>query len=112
MTHAADIVLWPGLSSPRLGLGLYDRAPMWGFALELAYGFFCWWVYRGNRSLLAVVVLGNLANLSLFSAAIPGPEHYFAGHPLVVVTVVFIQIVATLVLVGLTAGSVRPTVFR
>ena len=81
ITHAADIAVWPGLSSPTLGLGLYDRAPMWGFGLELVYGVFCWWVYRGNRPLLAIVVLGNLANLSFFSAAIPGPEEYLARTP-------------------------------
>lgn len=109
ITHAADIVLRPGLSSPRFGLGLYDRAPMLGFALEMAYGIFCWWIYRGRRSLLAVVVLGNLANLSLFSAAIPGPEQYLAGHPLVIVTVIFIQIVSMLVLVGVTAKSTSRT---
>jgi membrane-bound metal-dependent hydrolase YbcI (DUF457 family) len=103
VTHARDIALWPGTSWPALGLGLYDRAPMWGFALEMAYGLFCWWIYRGRRSLLAVLVLGNLANITLFSAAIPGPEEYLAGHPLMVVTVVFIQIVVTLTLVGVLA---------
>jgi hypothetical protein len=107
VTHAPDIALWPG-SSTHLGLGLYDRAPMWGFALEVVYGAFCWWVYRGNGSLLAVVVLGNLANLSLFSAAIPGPEQYLAGHPLMVVTLVFVQIVVTLLLVGVLATPTAP----
>jgi membrane-bound metal-dependent hydrolase YbcI (DUF457 family) len=99
VTHAQDIVLWPGSTLPALGLGLYDRAPMWGFALEMVYGVFCWRVYRGSRSLLAMIVLGNLANITLFSAAIPGPEQYMAGHPLMVVTVVFVQIVATLALI-------------
>ena len=99
LTHAQDIVLWPGSTLPALGLGLYDRAPMWGFALEMVYGVFCWRVYRGSRSLLAMIVLGNLANITLFSAAIPGPEQYMAGHPLMVVTVVFVQIVVTLALI-------------
>jgi hypothetical protein len=73
---------------------------MWGFALEVVYGAFCWWIYRGSGSLLAAIVLGNLANLSLFSAAIPGPEQFLAGHPLWVVTLVFAQIVVMLALVG------------
>src|SRR5262245_55183208 len=64
VTHASDIALWPGSSLPALGLGLYDRAPMWGFALEMAYGLVCWWIYRGRRPLLAVIVLGNLANIT------------------------------------------------
>jgi hypothetical protein len=102
-THAPDIVLWPGLSSPAFGAGFYSRAPMWAFALELVYGVFCWWVYRGTGSLLAAIVIGNLANITLFSAAIPGPEEYLAGHPLMIVTFVFVQIVVMLALVGLLA---------
>jgi hypothetical protein len=103
VTHARDIVLWPGRGAPALGLGLYAHAPMWGFALEMAYGVMCWRVYRGSRGLLAMIVLGNLANITLFSAAIPGPEQYLAGHPLMVVTVVFVQIVSTLLLTDVLA---------
>jgi hypothetical protein len=108
LTHARDIALWPGSSLPALGVGLYDRAPMWGFALEMAYGVVCWRVYRGTRALLAMIVLGNLANITLFSATIPGPEEYLAGHPLWVVTVVFVQIVATLALVDVLAKRSHP----
>jgi membrane-bound metal-dependent hydrolase YbcI (DUF457 family) len=103
LTHGHDIVLWPGLASPRLGLGLYASAPFAAFIVELLYGILCWRIYRGSRGLLALIVIGNLANLSFFSAAIPGPESYLAGRPMLVVTVVFVQIVATLVLVGLLA---------
>ena len=104
LTHAHDIVLWPGRISPRLGLGLYDAAPMAAFVVEMVYGVLCWWIYRGGRGLLALVVLGNLANLSLFSAAIPGPEGLLAGRPLMVVTLVALQIIVTLVLTGLLAA--------
>ena len=107
VTHAPDIVLWPGLREPALGLGLYSRAPMAGFAVEMIYGVVCWWVYRGRTALLTVIVLGNLANLSFFSALIPGPEQYLAGRPLLVVTVVFVQIVATLLLVGVLSRKPR-----
>ena len=105
VTHAPDIAVWPGSPLPALGLGLYNRAPMWGFALEMVYGVFCWWMYRRSGSLLAVIVLGNLANVSLFSAAIPGPEQFLAGHPLAVVTLVPAQIVTTLALIGWLANS-------
>lgn len=108
VTHAHDIALWPGSALAAIGLGLYDRAPMWGFALEMAYGLFCWWVYRGRGSLLAVIVLGNVANVTFFSAAIAGPEEYLAGRSLMVVTVVLIQIVTTLVLVGALAKRTVP----
>lgn len=108
-THAPDVVLWPGRASPALGLGLYGAAPLAAFVLELLYGIVCWRVYRGSRALLAVIVLFNLANLSLLSPAIPGPEGALAGRPLLVVTVVLLQIVATLVLVGVLART-RPDV--
>lgn len=103
LTHARDIALWPGSTFPAIGLGLYDHAPMWGFALEIAYGVMCWRVYRGSRSLLALIVLGNLANITLFSAAIPGPEQYLAGHPLMIVSMVAAQIIVTMVLIGVLA---------
>ena len=54
LTHAPDIALWPGSTLSPIGVGLYDRAPMWGFALEMAYGVICWRVYRGSRSLFAM----------------------------------------------------------
>jgi membrane-bound metal-dependent hydrolase YbcI (DUF457 family) len=111
LTHARDIALWPGSTLPAVGLGLYDRAPMWAFALEMGYGVVCWRIYRGSRALLAMIVAGNLANITLFSAAIPGPERYLAGHPLMVVTLVFVQIVATLLLVGALATRTAPGFF-
>jgi hypothetical protein len=69
----------------------------------MAYGAVCWRVYSGTRALLAMIVLGNLANITLFSATIPGPEQYLAGHPLMVVTVVFVQMVTTLALIDVLA---------
>jgi membrane-bound metal-dependent hydrolase YbcI (DUF457 family) len=108
-THGHDIVLWPGLSTPRLGLGLYEAAPIVAFIVEFVYGIVCWYVYRGGPGLLALVALGNLANLSFLSPAIPGPEEYLAGHPMLLVTVIFAQIVVTLVLVGVLAGRDTPS---
>lgn len=99
-THARDIPLWPGAQYD-LGLGLYSAAPSAAFVIELAYGVLCWWIYRGSGALLTVVVAGNLANVSLFFAGISGPEQLLAGHPTLVVTVIFAQIVTMLVLVKL-----------
>jgi membrane-bound metal-dependent hydrolase YbcI (DUF457 family) len=107
LTHGHDIVLWPGRAHPGLGLGLYDGAPLAAFVVELIYGIVCWRVYRGGRGLLALIVIGNVANLSLLSPTLPGPEQYMAGRPLLVVTVILAQIVATLLLVGVFAR--RPT---
>ena len=89
VTHDHDLVLWPGVALPRLGLGLYGHAPLAAFAL--AYG--------RSVGLLALIVLGNLANASFFSSAIPGPEELLADRPLLIVTAILIQIAVTLVLV-------------
>lgn len=102
-THAHDIVLWPGWSTSKLGLGLYQAAPLVAFGVEFLYGIFCWYVYRGSAGLFALISLGNLANLSFLSPAIPGPEEYLAGRPILLVTVIFVQIVVSLVLVGVLA---------
>lgn len=107
LTHDRDLALAPGLDI-LLGLGLYGLAPMLAFAVELAYGVLCWRIFRGSGALLAVIVGFNLANLSFFSASIPGPEELLAGHPAAVVLVVFAQIVVTLTLVGRLARTSAP----
>ncbi len=101
LTHAPDIALAPGISEPKWGLGLYSAAPLVAFVVEVIYGVFCWRIYRGGRGLLIVIVLFNLANLSMFSAAIPGPEELLAGRPTIIVTVIAVQIALTLYLVGI-----------
>jgi membrane-bound metal-dependent hydrolase YbcI (DUF457 family) len=107
VTHAPDIVLWPGLNSPKLGLGLYNGAPLIAFVVEVVYGLLCWRLYRGGSGLLAFVTLGNLANLSFLSAAIPGPEQYLAGRPMLVVTAVFLQIVVSFIIVAILTRARR-----
>ena len=104
LTHNPDIAIVPFISLGKLGTGLY-ALPAAAFAVELTYGIFCWWYFHGSRSLLAVIVLFNFANLSIFFPSIPGPEHVFANRPMLLVSVILAQIVATLVLVGITARS-------
>jgi hypothetical protein len=48
-----------------------------------------------------VIVAGNLANISFLFPGIPGPEQFLAGRPMLVVTMVFVQIITMLALVGL-----------
>ena len=72
------------------------RLPLAAFLLELGYGCVCWRVFRGTSALLALIVGFNLANVSLFFRAIPGPEDLMAGRPLLLVTVILVQIIATL----------------
>jgi hypothetical protein len=102
LMHAHDIALWPGLESPKLGSGLYD-IPFTAFMVELVYGIACWAIYRGSRGLLALIVVGNLVNLPFLSPAIPWPLDFLAGRPGLIVTLILVQIVVTLLLVGLLA---------
>jgi hypothetical protein len=64
---------------------------------------FCWYIYKGGVGLFTLISLGNLVNLSFLSPGIPGPEAYLAGRPLLLVTVIFVQIVVTLIFVGVLA---------
>jgi hypothetical protein len=95
-THDRDIALAPLLDGPEYGTRLYSRLPLAAFLLELGFGVLCWWVYRGGRTLLAVIVGFNLANLSLFFAAVPGPERWLAGRPMLLTSTILAQIVVTL----------------
>jgi hypothetical protein len=99
-THDGDIALAPFAAGPGLGTYLYARLPVAAFLLELGYGLLCWRVGRGGKALLAVVVGFNLANLSLFFSAIPGPEQWLAGRSTLLTTVILGQIVVTLLAVG------------
>lgn len=109
LTHQPDIALAPLVDGGKFGLGLYAAAPFVAFALELVYGVLCWRIFRGGRALLVVIVGFNLANISMFSAAIPGPEQFLVNRPQLLTTIILLQIVVTLVLVGYFARrSERP----
>jgi len=60
--HEPDIRLSPFADSPVWGLGII-RHPIANFLLEMLYGIFCWWYFKGSKSLLAVIVLFNLSDL-------------------------------------------------
>lgn len=95
-THDGDIALAPFAGSERYGTYLYQQFPAGAFALELGFGLACWWAFRGSRTLLAIIVGFNLANLSLFFASVPGLEALLAGRPKWLVTVILLQIIITL----------------
>ena len=101
ITHSPDIAIAPFIDKPKFGLGLYSILPIPAFFLEIGYGIVCWWIYGGGFALLAMIVLFNLANLSMFFKAIPGVEQKMANRPLLITTVVLIQIVVTLTVVDL-----------
>ncbi len=100
ITHDRDIPAAPFIKGPKFGLGLYARLPVPAFFVEIGYGLVCWSIYGGSRLLFATIVFFNLANLSMFFKTIPGIERMMAGKPRLITSVVFLQIVITLVLVG------------
>ena len=93
--HEPDIQIAPFIDAPRLGLNMY-AIPLLAFAFETVYGIWCWWVYRGSRSLLAAIIIFNVLNLPFFFANdIEGMVAQLGLHPLTVATMVGIQIVLT-----------------
>jgi hypothetical protein len=107
VTHSADIALAPFVDGPELGLGLYGSAPLLAFALELIFAVACWRLYRGSNRLLAALVLFNLGNLTMFLPGVAGLETAMAGRPDLIAVVIGVQIIVTLVAVGLLARPAR-----
>lgn len=103
-THVHDIALSPGIESPKFGSGLYG-VPLLALVVETIYGVWCWWVFRGSKALLATIVVFNLATLSFYSSAIPGPEHLLPGHPKIFAAIIGVHIIVGLVAIGFFARS-------
>jgi hypothetical protein len=66
--HEEDIQLSPFASHPSWGLGIINY-PVINFLIELCYGIFCWWYFKGSRNLLLVIVLFNFMNLPVMLAS-------------------------------------------
>ena len=66
--HEHDIRLSPFADNPVWGLGII-KYPLINFILELLYGIGCWWYFKGNKRLLAVIVVFNLADLPTMFAS-------------------------------------------
>jgi len=101
ITHSKDMVIAPLMKSPKFGLGLYAKYPIVAFILEIGYGIVCWWIYKGSWALLSIIVVFNLANISMFFSAVTGIEKYMANRPRLITTVILAQILVTLTLVGI-----------
>jgi hypothetical protein len=98
LTHTPDISLAPFLGSSKFGLGLYD-IPLLAFLVETVYGVVCWKMFRGTKTLLGLIVVFNMANVTFFAPGLHGPEGVFANQPLWLVIAVGLQIAVTLALV-------------
>jgi hypothetical protein len=65
--HEKDIRLSPFSVTPVWGLGIIGY-PLLNFALELIYGIFCWWYFKGSKALLTVIVVFNIIDLPIMLA--------------------------------------------
>jgi hypothetical protein len=65
--HEKDIRLSPFSAAPVWGLGIIGY-PLLNFALELMYGIFCCWYFKGSKALLAVIVVFNIIDLPIMLA--------------------------------------------
>lgn len=100
IVHARDIPLSFIAAYPKYGSQLYNLFPYLAFIIEVGYGVFCWFYYKGSVKLLYVIIGFNLANFTIFSPDIVGLESIFANQPVLLVSVILIQIILTLFLVG------------
>jgi hypothetical protein len=66
--HEHYIRLLPFSDRPAWGFGIID-APMLDFAIELLYGVFCWWYFKGSRALLVVIIVFNVLDLPVMLAS-------------------------------------------
>lgn len=100
LVHAKDIPLSFISADTKFGTQLYNLFPYIAFTVEFAYGIFCWFYYKGSMKLLYVIVGFNLANFTIFSPHIIGLEAVFANQPVLLTSVILLQIIVTLYFVG------------
>lgn len=106
LVHVPDIEVLPWVSSLKIGTGLYG-VPACALVVELAYGVWCWWVFRGSRALLAAIVGFNLLALTFYLPGVPGPETWLAGHPRWFAALILVHVVTALLAVGVLARPRR-----
>jgi hypothetical protein len=57
---------------------------------------------------LSAIVFFIVANISISATTMPGPETWLAHRPILITTLIFVQIVARLTLVAYLAGTRSP----
>jgi hypothetical protein len=91
--HEHDIRLSPFTDHPVWGLGII-KYPLINFILELLYGIACWWYFRGNKKLLAVIIIFNLADLPTMFAS-GDMLHPLIAYRFILPTFILVQILLT-----------------
>jgi membrane-bound metal-dependent hydrolase YbcI (DUF457 family) len=91
--HEKDIRLSPFSETPVWGLGIIDY-PLLNFAIELMYGIFCWFYFRGSKALLIVIVVFNIIDLPIMLAH-GNMLKPFEIYPFTLPTIILFQILIT-----------------
>lgn len=89
--HEKDIQLSPFSGTPVWGLGIISF-PVLNFVLEFLYGIFCWWYFKGNKRLLAAIVIFNILDLPVMLAS-GDSLNIFIDYPAILPTFIVLQIV-------------------
>ncbi len=91
--HEHDIRLSPFSDRPSWGLGIINT-PVLDFLIELLYGIFCWWYYKGNRKLLITIIVFNILDLPVMLAS--GDNlNLLSQHHFLLPTFILFQILIT-----------------
>ena len=91
--HEHDIRLSPFSDKPVWGLGIIDL-PVLDFVLELLYGIFCWWYFKGSKKLLLAIVIFNILDLPVMLAS-GDSLNPLARHHFLLPTFILFQILIT-----------------
>lgn len=95
--HEPNIAVLPMAWGPRFGLNLQGY-PVLDFFVELGFCVLCWQIFGGSRGLLVGIVIFNLINLP-FMFPRDGTFAPFVEHPMLLPTLILIQILGTWFLV-------------
>ncbi len=101
--HEKDILLSPFSDKPAWGLGIISF-PIWNFILEFMYGIFCWWYFKGNKSLLITIVIFNILDLPVMLASGKSLD-LFISYPFLLPTFILFQILITWFFVAKFSGK-------
>jgi len=96
--HEKDIRLSPFSETPVWGLGIISF-PFLNFVLEFLYGIFCWWYFKGNKRLLAAIILFNIFDLPVMLASGKALD-VFILYPAILPTFILLQILISWYLVA------------
>jgi len=108
--HEKDIRLSPFAHTPVFGLGIIDF-PILNFILELLYGIFCWWYFKGNKPLLVTIIVFNVLDLPVMLAS--GKSlNVFISHPFLLPTFILFQILITWYFVAKFSRKGRKTLMK